>query len=112
VAVIISRRHGRARRPWWVGGTVRRRCGRGARKRQHGGSGHAGIKVGAFLHGGHEAIAIAVDGADQLSRPPAIANGPARRPHGAFEGRVADELLGPDLLAQLLLEDGAVPMFE
>jgi hypothetical protein len=112
VAVLISPRHGRARNQWCGGGHVRRRCGRGAGKRRHGGSGPVGMTVGADLHGGNKAIAIAVDGADYLLRPTGVANGPACRPHGAFEGRVTDELLGPDLLAQLLLQDGAVPMLQ
>ena len=63
-------------------------------------------------YGHDETVAIAVNGADQLLRTTGIADGLAHSPHGAFESRVADELLGPDLLAQLLLQDGAVPMLQ
>ena len=43
---------------------------------------------------------------------PAIADGLAHGSQRAFEGGVADEPLRPDLLAQLLLQDRAVPMLQ
>src|SRR5262249_33843021 len=58
----------------------------------------------------HHAIALAIERLQEPLAPPAVSN---RLAHGfdrTLECGVADELLGPDLLAQLLLGDDPVGM--
>jgi hypothetical protein len=59
---------------------------------------------------GDEAITVAVERLDELLGAPAVANRLAHPPDGALQRRIADELVGPHLLAQLLPGDDALPM--
>jgi hypothetical protein len=82
--------------------------GGGIARREHGLVLCVGWGVGVFPHGRDEAVAIAIDGLDELLSASAVADGLAHAFDRALQRRIADELLGPDLLAQLLLGDSAV----
>jgi hypothetical protein len=55
---------------------------------------------------------MAMQGEDDLLRAPAVSNGLTHCTDRAFEHRVADELVGPDLPAQFLLGHDTIPGFE
>src|SRR5215813_5812924 len=78
----------------------------------HGVAGGPKRPVGTDLHGRDEAIAVTVDGLDELLSAPAIANRLTHGPHGALEGGLADERLRPDVRAELRLQDGAISMLQ
>src|SRR5262249_41892815 len=74
---------------------------------------HALISRGGrrpFLHRHHEAIPRAIDGLDELWTAPAVPKRLADGFHRTVEPCVADKLLRPDLLTQLLLGDHSVRM--
>jgi hypothetical protein len=55
-----------------------------------------------------EAVAMAINGLDALLSTAAVTDGLAHGFDRTLQGRLADELLRPDVLAQLVLGDGAV----
>jgi hypothetical protein len=73
---------------------------------------HAHRGSGVFFHGRNEAIAVAIDGLDQPLHASAVANGQAHGPDCTFQGGIADDLLGPHLLAHFLLEHRTGPVLE
>jgi hypothetical protein len=58
----------------------------------------------------NEAITLAIDCLDESLLAPTVPNDPAYGFDRTLQRRIADELLGPDLLAQLLLGDDPVGM--
>src|SRR5262249_28120912 len=58
------------------------------------------------------AVPMAVERLAQLLRLPTVSNGLAHRSDGALQRRLADELPGPDLLAQRLLRDHPLALGE
>jgi hypothetical protein len=86
--------------PWWRGwGWERRRHALGFRGWRR-----------PFLHRHDEAIPSPVNGLDELLSAPAVPNGLAYGFHRTLECRIADELLWPDLLTQLLLGHNPIAM--
>jgi hypothetical protein len=55
---------------------------------------------------------MAMQGENHLLRAPTVSNRLPRRTNGAFEHRVADELVWPELLAQFLLRHDTAAGFE
>jgi hypothetical protein len=55
---------------------------------------------------------MAMQGENHLLRAPSVSNRLPYRTNGAFEHRVADKLVGPELLAQLLLGHDTAAGFE
>src|SRR6266851_243762 len=89
-----------------VGGLRQRRQGTERGKEARTGRTSGGPGVG--LYGRQEAIALAIDRLDELFAAPAVTN---RLAHGfdrTLQRCIADELLRPDLLAQLLLGNDPV----
>ena len=65
-----------------------------------------------LLDGCHEAVAPAVQGVDKPLCLPSIARGATDRFDAGVQRRLAHNLLGPEMLQQLLLGDNAVVMHD
>jgi hypothetical protein len=63
-----------------------------------------------FFHGYEKAIPCPIDRLDEPWATPAVSNGLAYSFHRTGERRVANELLWPDLITQLLLRDDPIGM--
>jgi len=61
-----------------------------------------------FLHSGHEAIAPTVQCLDDPLRLPRVSDRAAGLLNARLQRRLADELLGPEMLEEILLGDKAV----
>src|SRR5215471_985375 len=85
-------------------------CGRW-RSRARGQRG-LGRLIRVYLNGCCKTITAAIDRLDKALHAPVIAEDLSHCPERTLQRRIADELVGPYLLAQLLLRDHTVAMFE